>query len=125
MTNKPEQPAGLWRGGVGEFIKAQREMANLSLRQLAEIAKISNPYLSQVERGMYKPSAGVLKSIAAALEISAETMYAQAGLLDEAAAPPGGDSAVDFETAVRRDGRLSVDQKDTLMRIYRGFVERA
>ncbi len=90
MATKPDQPAGIWRGGVGEFIKAQREMANLSLRQLAEIAKISNPYLSQVERGMYKPSADVLKSIAAALKISAETMYAQAGLLDEVASPARG-----------------------------------
>jgi transcriptional regulator with XRE-family HTH domain len=125
MADKPGQPAGLWRGGVGEFIKAQREMANLSLRQLAEIAKISNPYLSQVERGMYKPSADVLKSIAAALKISAETMYAQAGLLDEVAAPAGGDKARNFEDAVRQDARLSGDQKDTLLRIYRGFVERA
>jgi transcriptional regulator with XRE-family HTH domain len=123
MTNKSDQPAGLWRGGVGEFIKAQREMANLSLRQLAEIAKISNPYLSQVERGMYKPSADVLKSIAAALKISAETMYAQAGLLDEVAAPNRNDALLDFEQAVRRDPRLSDDQKDTLLRIYRGFVE--
>jgi transcriptional regulator with XRE-family HTH domain len=125
MANKSDQPAGLWRGGVGEFIKAQREMANLSLRQLAEIAKISNPYLSQVERGMYKPSADVLKSIAAALKISAETMYAQAGLLDEVAAPNRGDSPPDFEQAVRGDQRLSGDQKDTLLRIYRGFVERS
>ena len=124
MATKPDQPAGIWRGGVGEFIKAQREIANLSLRQLAEIAKISNPYLSQVERGMYKPSADVLKSIAAALKISAETMYAQAGLLDEVASPARG-QAPDFEQAVRNDTRLLGDQKDTLMRIYRGFVERA
>jgi transcriptional regulator with XRE-family HTH domain len=113
----------VWRG-VGEFIKSQRELANLSLRQLAEIAKISNPYLSQVERGMYKPSADVLKSIAGALKISAETMYAQAGLLDESP-PPGDGAARDVEEAVRLDSRLSADQKDTLIRIYRGFVERA
>jgi transcriptional regulator with XRE-family HTH domain len=125
MADKSGQPDALWRGGVGEFIKAQREMANLSLRQLAEIAKISNPYLSQVERGMYKPSADVLKSIAAALKISAETMYAQAGLLDEVAKPPGADAKLDVEEAVRADPRLSGDQKETLLRIYRGFVERA
>ena len=124
MADRTNQPAGLWRGGVGEFIKAQREMANLSLRQLAEIAKISNPYLSQVERGMYKPSADVLKSIAAALKISAETMYAQAGLLDEAVAP-GRRETPEVEDAVRNDARLSGDQKDTLIRVYRGFVERA
>ncbi len=121
MSDKTE-PA--WRGGVGEFIRSQRELANLSLRQLAEIAKISNPYLSQVERGMYKPSADVLKSIASALKISAETMYAQAGLLDEAVAPPG-EAPADVERAIRLDARLSADQKDTLIRIYRGFVERA
>jgi transcriptional regulator with XRE-family HTH domain len=119
-----EKPESVWRGGVGEFIRSQRELANLSLRQLAEIAKISNPYLSQVERGMYKPSADVLKSIAGALKISAETMYAQAGLLDESAsAAPG--SGADVEEAIRLDGRLSADQKETLLRIYRGFVERA
>ncbi len=111
----------MW-GGVGEFIRAQREMANLSLRQLAEIAKISNPYLSQIERGLHKPSADVLKNLASALKISAETMYAQAGLLEgraaDRAAPP------QVEDAVRADARLSDDQKETLVRIYRGFVER-
>lgn len=110
--------------GVGEFIKAQRELANLSLRQLAEIAKISNPYLSQVERGMYKPSADVLKNIAGALKISAETMYTQAGLLDDTVATDGG-PASDVAEAIALDARLSPDQKDTLIRIYRGFVERA
>ncbi len=119
-----ERDDPLWRG-VGEFIKTQRELANLSLRQLADIAKVSNPYLSQVERGMYKPSADVLKSIAGALKISAETMYAQAGLLDEAVRPKDTVAASDVEAAVRVDGRLSHDQKETLVRIYRGFVEGA
>ncbi len=123
MSDKSEPPDQVWRG-VGEFIKGQRELANLSLRQLAEIAKVSNPYLSQVERGMYKPSADVLKSIAGALKISAETMYAQAGLLDENAEPPGA-SPPDVEQAIRLDARLSPDQKDTLIRIFRGFIERA
>lgn len=111
---------GVW-GGVGEFIRAQREMANLSLRQLADIAKISNPYLSQIERGLHKPSADVLKNLASALKISAETMYAQAGLLEGRAA----ERAADVEQAVRADARLSEDQKETLVRIYRGFVERS
>ncbi len=97
---------------------------NLSLRQLAEIAKISNPYLSQVERGMYKPSADVLKNIAGALKISAETMYTQAGLLDPGA-PADGVAGPDVEEAIRLDARLSADQKETLIRIYRGFTERA
>ena len=98
-------------------------MARLSLRQLAEIANISNPYLSQVERGLHKPSADVLKNLASALKISAETMYAQAGLLDESSASAGR-SGQEVEEAIRFDARLSVDQKETLVRIYRGFVER-
>jgi transcriptional regulator with XRE-family HTH domain len=106
---------------VGEFIKAQRELANLSLRQLAEMASISNPYLGQIERGIYKPSADVLKNIATALRISAESMYAQAGLLDEGPAPEG---TASVEGAIKADGALSTDQKETLIRIYRGFVER-
>ena len=110
-------------GSLGGFIKAQRELANLSMRQLAEISKISNPYLSQIERGMYKPSADVLKNLASALRVSAETMYAQAGLLDER--PPGeGAPAPGVEEAIRLDEHLSVDQKDTLIRIYRGFAEK-
>jgi transcriptional regulator with XRE-family HTH domain len=110
----------MWTG-VGEFIRAQREMANLSLRQLAEIAKISNPYLSQIERGLHKPSADVLKNLASALKISAETMYAQAGLLE---GRPAERSGMPVEAAIRADARLSEDQKETLLRIYRGFVER-
>jgi transcriptional regulator with XRE-family HTH domain len=109
-----------WKN-LGEFIKSQRALANLSLRQLAGIAKISNPYLSQVERGLYKPSAEVLKSIANALEISAETMYSQAGLLDDDVKPPSGQNV---EQTIRLDPHLSTDQKETLIRIYRGFVER-
>lgn len=114
----------IW-GGVGLFIKSQRELANLSLRQLAEIAKVSNPYLSQVERGMYKPSADVLRNIATALNISAETMYERAGLLDSTAEAPGEAGAGSVERVIGLDGRLSNDQKETLIRIYRGFVEKA
>lgn len=104
---------------LGAFIRGQRELANLSMRQLAEIAKISNPYLSQVERGLYKPSADVLKQIANALHISAETMYTQAGLLDNTT-PDANQHGV--EHAIRMDPRLTVDQKEALMRIYRSFV---
>ncbi len=107
-----------WRT-LGEFIRGQRELANLSMRQLAEIAKISNPYLSQVERGLYKPSADVLKNIANALHLSAETMYAQAGLLDDS---KDGADHHGVEHAIKLDPRLSVDQKDALMRIYRSFT---
>jgi transcriptional regulator with XRE-family HTH domain len=113
-----ERSGGAWRS-LGEFIRAQRELANLSMRQLAEIAKISNPYLSQVERGLYKPSADVLKNIANALHISAETMYAQAGLLDDSGKE---ESHHGVEHAIKLDPRLSVDQKEALIRIYRSFV---
>jgi transcriptional regulator with XRE-family HTH domain len=106
---------------VGEFIKSQRELANLSLRQLAEMASISNPYLGQIERGIYKPSADVLKNIANALRISAESMYTQAGLLND---DPAQDGGANVEAAIKADSALSTDQKDTLIRIYRGFVER-
>lgn len=111
-------PAAAWRS-LGEFIRSQRELANLSMRQLAEIAKISNPYLSQVERGLYKPSADVLKQIANALHLSAETMYTQAGLLDSTA---GQDNHHGVEHAVKLDPRLTVDQKEALIRIYRSFA---
>jgi transcriptional regulator with XRE-family HTH domain len=116
---KNESGAGTaWRN-LGEFIRSQRELANLSMRQLAEIAKISNPYLSQVERGLYKPSADVLKSIANALHISAETMYTQAGLLDDSAKD---ENHHGVEHAIKLDPRLTVDQKEALIRIYRSFT---
>ena len=106
--------------GVGEFIHSQRQLAKMSLRQLAEKAKVSNPYLSQIERGIYKPSAEVLKGIAAALTISAETLYARIGLVDphreqQHAAP-------NDEDAIRLDERLSTRQKETLLSVYRDFV---
>jgi transcriptional regulator with XRE-family HTH domain len=106
--------------GLGEFIKSQRELANLSLRQLAEMSKVSNPYLSQVERGLYKPSADVLKNIANALHLSAESFFTQAGLLDVDAHHS---SSAQVESALKLDPRLTSDQKETMIRIYRGFVE--
>ncbi len=122
MSDDDEKAGGgAWRS-LGEFIRGQRELANLSMRQLAEIAKISNPYLSQVERGLYKPSADVLKNIANALHMSAETMYTQAGLLDDS--PDRDESHHGVEHAVKLDPRLSVDQKETIIRIYRSFIGR-
>jgi transcriptional regulator with XRE-family HTH domain len=118
MTQKDSEP----QSGLGAFIKAQRELANLSLRQLSDLAKVSNPYLSQVERGLYKPSADVLKNIATALHVSAETMFAQAGLLDPEIRDERPSTVLD---AIRLDERLSTDQKETLIRIYKGFLERA
>ena len=119
MSEKRDDGTDSAWSGLGEFIRSQRELANLSMRQLAEIAKISNPYLSQVERGLYKPSADVLKQIASALHLSAETMYAQAGLLDDS---PGDAEHHGVEHAIRLDPRLSVDQKEALIRIYRSFT---
>jgi transcriptional regulator with XRE-family HTH domain len=102
---------------LGEFIRSQRRLADLSLRQLSQLAKVSNPYLSQIERGLYRPSAQVLKSIANALEISAETLYGRAGLLED---EPSSHSGV--EDAIRMDARLDTEEKETLLRVYRSFV---
>jgi transcriptional regulator with XRE-family HTH domain len=101
---------------LGEFLRLQRSIAHLSLRQLAEMADVSSAYLSQVERGLYQPSAQVLKSLADALQVSVETLYARAGLLDEDERRPS------VEEAIRLDERLTAEQKETLIRVYRGFV---
>jgi transcriptional regulator with XRE-family HTH domain len=103
---------------LGEFIRNQRRLADLSVRQLAEVARVSNPYLSQVERGIYKPSAEILKSIADALNISAETLYTKAGLLDESKE----EDAPTVEDAIRADARLTTEQKKALLDVYRNFV---
>ncbi len=107
------------KGGIGEFIRAQRGLAKLSLRQLAKAAQVSNAYLSQVERGVYKPSAKVLKHLSEALHVSAETLYARAGLLDER---EPSDATPGVEDAVRLDPRLNAEQKETLIRVYRSFA---
>jgi transcriptional regulator with XRE-family HTH domain len=102
-----------WRE-LGEFIREQRSTARLSLRRLSELAGISNPYLSQIERGLRKPSAEILQQIAKALRISAETLYVQAGILE----PSGTD---DVQRAVLSDHLLSDEQKQALLRIYLSF----
>ena len=101
---------------VGEFIREQRKLGELSLRKLSEQAGVSNPYLSQIERGLRKPSADILQQIAKALRISAETLYVRAGILDERE----GDE--DVTMAVLRDAQLTEEQKQTLLRIYQSFV---
>jgi transcriptional regulator with XRE-family HTH domain len=101
---------------LGEFIRLQREIAHLSLRRLAELADVSNAYLSQIERGLYRPSAQVLKGIADGLQISAEELYARAGLLDEQERRPS------VEEAIRLDERLTAAQKEALLGVYRGFA---
>ena len=103
-----------WRD-LGEFIREQRLVGHLSLRKLSEMAGISNPYLSQIERGLRKPSAEILQQIARALEISSETLYVRAGILE---AYPGG---TELTTEIRRDPWLDEDQKRTLVQIYESF----
>src|ERR1700752_4027846 len=103
---------------LGSFIRAQRHMSNLSLRDLSAMAAVSNPYLSQVERGLSEPSARVLKSIAEALNLSAEALFAQAGLMPESSPPA--DAAT--ETAIRTDPGLSEPQKRALLAVYRSYI---
>lgn len=104
---------------LGEFIRTQRELTDLSLRRLAGLAKISNPYLSQIERGLYKPSAEVLKSLAEALGIAPEKLFEMAGFLDQE--EPTAD-APGVEEAIRLDEKLTPEQKEALISVYRGFV---
>ena len=101
---------------IGSFIKAQREAAQVSVRQLAEKAGVSNPYLSQIERGLRKPSADVLNQIAKALRVSAEVLYVQAGILE-----PSEPSEV--RDAIITDAAITERQKQVLLDIYTSFVQ--
>jgi transcriptional regulator with XRE-family HTH domain len=109
----------LQQGVLGEFIKSQRKLAQLSLRELAAMTKVSNAYLSQIERGLHQPSVRVLKSLAAALNVSAETLLSQAGLIEEDAARASGAT----EAAIRSDPALSSSQKEALISVYRSFLQ--
>jgi transcriptional regulator with XRE-family HTH domain len=104
---------------LGEFIRDQRRTARLSLRKLSELAGISNPYLSQIERGLRKPSAEILQSIARGLRISAETLYVRAGILDER------DDSADLIGDILRDPTITERQKQALAEIYRSFQAEA
>ena len=121
------------REALGSFIRAQRKMANLSLRQLAELTKLSNPYLSQVERGLHQPSVRVLKQLSEALNVSAETLLTQAGLIDAVVADKTDTDGQDqnqaaatapppTEDAIRADARLSEAQKAALIAVYRSML---
>ncbi|MGA1031963.1 MAG: helix-turn-helix domain-containing protein [Ilumatobacteraceae bacterium] len=107
---------GRKRPDLGSFIRQQREIAQQSIRDLAKRAGVSNPYLSQIERGLRKPSADILQQIARALEISAETLYERAGMLDTKESQ--GNAVVD---AIATDPRLSDDQKQAKLAINRRF----
>lgn len=103
-------------GQVGDYIREQRNAAHVSLRQLAKLAGVSNPYLSQIERGLRKPSAEILQQIAKALRISAETLYLRAGILEERGGNP------DLIAAILADESLTERQKNVLLEIYESFT---
>jgi transcriptional regulator with XRE-family HTH domain len=132
---------------LGAYIRDQRTRSRLSLRQLAELANVSNPYLSQIERGMHEPSVRVLKAISAALDLSADVLLAEAGLLERAAGRPisttssassqasalspsglgpaaraSDTSPSDVEQAVNADPRLATEQKAALIQVYRSYL---
>jgi transcriptional regulator with XRE-family HTH domain len=102
-------------GSLGDYLREQRRTAQLSLRQLAEAAGVSNPYLSQIERGLRKPSAEIMQQIAKALRISAETLYVRAGILDEHT------DGVEVTTAILADTAINERQKRVLIDIYDSF----
>jgi transcriptional regulator with XRE-family HTH domain len=121
-----DDPWAVHRAALGSFLRAQRNLAKLSLRDMAERTKVSNAYLSQIERGLHAPSVRVLRSIAEALDLSAEAMLAQAGLVD---APEATDEEAGADTpskggteaAIRRDPALTDDQKEALLTVYRSY----
>ncbi|MFE6836305.1 MULTISPECIES: helix-turn-helix domain-containing protein [unclassified Streptomyces] len=108
--------ASLNVGNLGEYLREQRRQAQLSLRQLAEAAGVSNPYLSQIERGLRKPSADILQQLAKALRISAETLYVQAGILDER-----DPDEVETRAVILADPTINERQKQVLLQIYESF----
>ena len=119
------------REALGAFIREQRKRANLSLRQLAELTSLSNPYHSQVERGLHQPSVRVLKALSGALNVSAETLLAQAGLIDAMTAGTNGVTDTQelnvpgTEQAIAADPRLGDDQKAALIAVYRSMLASA
>jgi transcriptional regulator with XRE-family HTH domain len=117
MSRIPLNPLG---DGLGDYLREQRQSARLSLRQLADLAGISNPYLSQIERGLKRPSAEILQQLAKGLEVSAESLYVRAGILDERQQEPA--AAPDTRAVISADPRLSQRQKATLLDVYDSFV---
>jgi transcriptional regulator with XRE-family HTH domain len=114
---------------LGGFIRAQRHLANLSLREMASLTSVSNAYLSQIERGLHQPSLKVLRSIADALNLSTEQLLAQTGWMRgdngrraDAEEHPAEGAIPDTEDVIRRDPRLSPAQREALLGVYRSFV---
>jgi len=115
MRWQTEGMAKVTVNSIGEYIREQREQAKISMRQLAQTAGVSNPYLSQIERGLRRPSADILQQIAKGLRISAEALYVQAGILDDRPADTG------VRSALLADAELSERQKQVLIEIYESF----
>src|SRR3954466_5467584 len=111
MTESPRY------GSFGEYLRAQRQLAQLSLRQLADLTKVSNPYLSQLERGLHQPSVAVLKSLAQALNVSFDILLAQVTGATPDAHGDGGNGTMSTEAAIRNDSRLSDSQKAALLSV--------
>ena len=106
---------------LGDFIRSQRKAAEMSLRELAAKANVSNPYISQIERGLHEPSMRVMRSISSALNLPLDTLLIRAGLIDEdpdAAA----EAEANVEAAILADPNLTADQRDSLLAVYRNFV---
>lgn len=120
MTGKEDT----WdRSALGRFIKSQRQLAQLSQRELAKLANLSDPYVSQLERGRHNPSVNALRSIAQALNIRAETMLKYAGWLETGPAGEDADEHVDAEAAIVADTRLTAKQQSALISTYRAFLD--
>lgn len=130
-------PDDAWKAqleALGSFIKGQRSLANLSLREMSRLTDVSNAYLSQIERGLHQPSVRVLRSVAEALNVSAETLLAQAGLINEEEAPAAEDVPSDVDgpfgpvrtvAAILADPSLTVEQREALLSVYRSFSSAA
>ncbi|EAP97066.1 putative DNA-binding protein [Janibacter sp. HTCC2649] len=106
--------------GLGDYLREQRLSHRLSLRQLSDLAGISNPYLSQLERGLKRPSAEILQQLAKGLEVSAETLYVKAGLLDEQ--PVAETTSTTVRDAIAADPNLTDRQRETLLDVYESFI---
>ena len=120
MSKNPLNDLG---SSLGDYLREQRTAAKLSLRQLSELAGVSNPYLSQIERGLKRPSAEILQQLAKGLEVSAESLYVKAGILDAEVTHEA--THTDVRRAVADDPHLTARQKKTLLDIYESYVEDA
>jgi transcriptional regulator with XRE-family HTH domain len=117
----PKDPWDAQVEALGGYIRAQRQLAKLSLRELGALSNLSNAYLSQLERGLHEPSMRVLNQVSQALGVSVESLLQEAGVLDHDATAPG-DDPPDAEQAILQDSSLTADQKAALLAVYRGFA---